>query len=708
MKKILILLLLALVVGAYWWLGDDVQLAVDWFQAQLHEQPVSAGVLFFVAYVVVTAFSLPIAALMTLLGGALFGLGWGLLIISFASSIGATLAFILARTLVRDWVQQRFANELKTINRGVEKDGAYYLFTLRLIPVVPFFAINLAFALTPMKALTFYWVSQLGMLAGTAVFVNAGAELGAVESLSASGILTPGVIGAFVMLAALPYVLRALVGRFEAYRIYKPFNKPKQFDTNMVVIGAGAAGLVTSYIAAAVKAKVTLIEREKMGGDCLNTGCVPSKALISGAKVAKNLELATNLGAPKISGGPDFKQVMARVHGAIEAIEPHDSIERYTDLGVDCVTGDARILSPWEVQVGDKTITTRNIVIAAGAAPRVPKIPGIEATDYVTSEDLWQIQEQPKRLLIMGGGPIGCELAQAFTRLGSEVTLIGRGKQLLPKEEGDAGALIEKSLVRDGATVMTSTAIESFSSDTLSNDKGPHLANWTSSDGSSGSVEFDQLLIAIGREARTDQFCDFKLPVTAAGTLEVNEYLQTPYPNIYACGDVVGPYQFTHVAAHQAWYASVNALFGTFKKFKVDYRVIPRVTFTSPEVASVGVTEAEAQEKGLEYEISRYDLSDLDRAITDGCAEGFVKVVTRKGSDKILGATVVAEHAGEMLPEWVLAMKHGLGLNKILGTIHAYPTFNEANKFLAGEWKKSHKPEGVLRWLQRYHAWLRR
>ncbi|GAA5315093.1 MAG: bifunctional TVP38/TMEM64 family protein/FAD-dependent oxidoreductase [Candidatus Pelagadaptatus aseana] len=702
MKKILILLLIAAVVAAYYWLGGDITQLGHWFREQIDEQPVVAGLLYFFIYVIVTAFSLPIAALMTLLGGALFGLGWGLLIISFASTIGATLAFLLARTLLRDWVQERFSRELKTINDGVAKQGAYYLFTLRLIPAVPFFVINLAFALTPMKTWTFYWVSQLGMLAGTAVYVNAGAELGAIESLSASGILTPGLVGAFILLALLPYVLRSVVSRYEAYKIYRPFTKPKQFDTNLVVIGAGAAGLVSAYIAAAVKAKVTLIEREQMGGDCLNTGCVPSKALISAAKLSKGLQQASDLGAPKPIAGLDFGQVMGKVHRAIDAIEPHDSVERYTDLGVDCVQGDARIVSPWEVEVNGKTIATRNIILAAGAAPRVPDIDGIRDVDYVTSEDLWQIKQQPKRLLVMGGGPIGCELAQAFARLGSDVTLIGRARQLLPREEPAAGQLINEQLTADGVTVITGATIERFSQ---SDSDG--TAHWQLADGSTGETGFDKLLVAVGREARSQQFCDFKLPLTDAGTLQVNEYLQTPYPNIYACGDIVGPYQFTHVAAHQAWYAAVNSLFGRFKKFKVDYRVIPRVTFTSPEVASVGITEQQAQDQEIKYSVTQYDLSDLDRAITDGCAQGFVKVITPEGSDKILGVTVVAEHAGEMLPEWVLAMKHGLGLNKILGTIHAYPTFNEANKFLAGEWKKAHKPEGLLRWVERYHQWQR-
>ncbi len=702
MKKWLILALFIGVAGLYVGFGDDVGSLLSQFQQQVDDHPQWTAVIFFISYVLVTAFSLPFAALMTLMGGALFGFGWGLLLISFASSLGATLAFLLARTLLRDWVQQRFSSELKAINAGVEKQGAYYLFSLRLLPVVPFFVINLAFALTPMKAWTFYWVSQLGMLAGTAVYVNAGAQLGAVETLNVSGILTPGLLGAFVLLAVFPYILKSILGRLEQRRVYRPFTKPSHFDTNLVVIGAGAAGLVSAYIAAAVKARVTLIEREKMGGDCLNTGCVPSKALISAARTTKTIQQAHLLGFPEVSGVPDFASVMRKVDAAIKDIEPHDSVARYSELGVDCLVGDARIVSPWEVQIGEKIISARSIIIAAGASPKVPDIPGLEMIDYYTSETLWGIQAAPKKLLVMGGGPIGCELAQAFARLGSQVTLIGRADQLLPREDAPVAEIISHSLKADNVVVLTSTEIESFT--VQGDDK---LAHWRAISGETGEVVFDQLLIAVGREARTKQFSDLDLSVNANGTLAVNEFLQTRFPNIYACGDLVGPYQFTHAASHQAWYAAVNALFGAFKKFKVDYRVIPRVTYTSPEVASVGVSLSEAQDQGMAHEVTRYDLTDSDRAITEAQTTGFVQVITKEGTDKILGVTVVAEHAGEMLPEWVLAMKYGLGLNKILGTIHAYPTWNEANKAAAGVWKKNHAPATVLRWLERYHRWLR-
>jgi len=712
MKKIILLVLLGLLGATYWgYCGAEScnqWLSIGYVQAQADANPLAAGLGFFVGYVLVTALSLPFAALLTLMGGAVFGLGWGLLLVSFASSIGATLAFLLARTLLRDWVQGKFGSYLEAMNRGVAKDGANYLFSLRLLPLFPFFAINAVFGLTPMRTWTFYWVSQLGMLAGTAVYVNAGAELGAIEELSAKGVLTPGLLGAFVLLAAFPYILRGIMSRWQTYKLYRPFKKPKQFDNNLIVIGGGSAGLVSAYIAAAVNAKVTLIERDKMGGDCLNTGCVPSKALLRSAGVNASFQRAADFGLTlpplKSAETVDFQAVMRRVKQVIADIEPHDSMERYEGLGVNCVTGDAKILSPWEVQVGEQVITGKNIIIAAGARPFVPPIPGIEQTGYLTSDTVWGLVEQPKRLMIMGAGPIGCELAQAFSRLGTEVTLVDMAERVMPREDADVAEHVSARFTAEGIRLLTSHKTVGFDV----NAEGVKQAKLESLTGAHAVIEFDQLLVAVGRKARTEQFCDFDLPLTPQGTLQVDEYLRTPYPNIFACGDIVGPYQFTHMAAHQAWYAAVNALFRRFKKFKVDYRVVPWATFTDPEVARVGVSESEAEAQGLKYEVTRYGLDDLDRAIADGEAEGFVKVITQAGSDKILGVTITGYHASELIAEWVLAMKHGLGLNKMLGTIHIYPTLNEANKYAAGVWKRAHKPEGVLRWVERFHNWQRR
>lgn len=703
MKKILLMIgVVSLALGLSYGV-DFNQWSIENLRSQVEQAPIVSGLIFFGGYVLVTALSLPAAALLTLMGGAVFGLGWGLLLVSFASTVGATLAFLIARTLLRDWVQKRFGSYLETLNQGVEKDGASYLFSLRLIPVVPFVVINAAFALTPIKTWTFYWVSQLGMLAGTAVYVNAGAELGAIESLDAKGVLTPGLIGAFVLLALFPYVVKGGKRWLERRRLLTGYDKPMHFDTNLVVIGGGSAGLVSALIAAAVKAKVTLVERDKMGGDCLNTGCVPSKALLRSAKAAEALQQASKFGLQEVAPEVDFEQVMGRVQSIVATIEPHDSIERFTGLGVECVTGDARIISPWQVQVGDKVINTRNIIIAAGAQPFVPAIKGIDSSGYVTSDTLWQWREQPQKLLVLGGGPIGCELAQAFAKLGTEVTIVTRAQQILPKEDSEVAQLMTEVFTNSGINVLTGVTPQEFKGET-----GARVALLQHADGTESRLSFDGLLVAVGRRARSEQFSDLDLPLTPQGTLAVDEYLRTPYGNIFACGDIIGPYQFTHMASHQAWYATVNALFGRLKKFKVDYRVVPWATFTTPEVARVGLSEREAQEQNLTVQITRYDLNDLDRAIADGETAGFVKVITKANSDKILGVTIVGHSAGELIAQWVLAMKWGLGLNKILSTVHIYPTLSEANKFTAGEWKKTNAPTWAYPWLEKWHRFTRR
>ena len=678
-------------------------------QAQLEgwraAQPLQAALIFFGAYVLVTALSLPGATVMTLAGGAVFGLWWGTLLISFASSIGATLAFLASRWLLGGWVQQRFAERLQTFNEGMERDGAFYLFTLRLVPLVPFFVINLAMGLTRIRPLTFYGVSQLGMLPATLVYVNAGTQLARVDSLA--GIVSPGLLASLVLLGVFPLVARKVSDFLKARKVYARWPKPRKFDRNLVVIGAGSAGLVTAYIAAAVRAKVTLVEKDAMGGDCLNTGCVPSKALIRSARMAADINRA---GEFAIRTGPaevDFAAAMERVQRVIAAIEPHDSVERYTGLGVDVASGTARITSPWEVQITHndghlETLTTRSIAIATGGRPFIPPIAGLEQVDYLTSETVWALRERPRRLLVLGGGPIGCELAQTFARLGCSVTQVEQGARLLEREDTDAAALVAERFAAEGIDLRLdhkATRIEVLD--------GGEKTLLTQHAGAVVRIGFDALLIAVGRRANLDGFGLQELGVETSRTVEVNAFLQTNFPNIYAAGDVAGPYQFTHVAAHQAWYAAVNALFDPFKKFKADYRVIPWATFTEPEVARVGLNELEAKEKKIAHEVTVYRIDDLDRAIAEGEAHGFVKVLTPPGKDRILGVTIVGAHAGELIAEYVLAMKHGIGLNKILGTIHIYPTLAEANKYAAGAWKRAHAPEKLLGWVARFHAWRR-
>ncbi|MGM8899255.1 FAD-dependent oxidoreductase [Psychrobacter sp. 1Y4] len=663
---------------------------------------------FFLLYVVVTALSLPGAAILTLAAGALFGLWQGLLVASFASSIGATLAFLTSRYLLRDTIKQRFPERLAAIDAGVEKEGGFYLFTLRLVPIFPFFLINLLMGVTAIKARTFYWVSQVGMLAGTFVFVNAGTQLAQIDSLS--GILSFNLIVSFALLGFFPLIAKGILNMLKKRRVYKNYSKPKKFDRNMIVIGAGAGGLVTSYIAATVRAKVTLIEAGEMGGDCLNYGCVPSKALIKSAKVAEQMRHAERYGLDNTPPEFSFKNVMSRIHKVIADIAPNDSVERYTDLGVEVLKGYAKFIDPWTVEIalndgGTQTLTARSIVIATGARPFVPDLPGLEETGYVTSDTIWnkftELEEAPKKLVVLGGGPIGSELAQAFARLGSNVTQIERGARLMKKEDVEVSEFAEKVLVESGVNVLTShQAIRCE----IRDDKKYIVVKHNEAE---IAIEYDELLCAVGRSARLEGYGLEALGVETERTIETDDYLETLYPNIYAAGDVVGPYQFTHVASHQAWYAAVNGLFGHLKKFKVDYRVIPWTTFIDPEVARVGLNEQEAVEKGIDFEITRYDFKDLDRAVTESVNDGFIKVITPKGKDKILGVTIVAAHAGDIMPEFILAMKHGLGLNKILGTIHMYPTWAEGNKYAAGEWKRNHAPETVLNWLEKYHTWRR-
>ena len=715
------------------------------FSALYNDKPLTVTAAFFAVYVLITALSLPGAAIMTLAAGASFGLVWGTVVVSFASTLGATLAMLAARYVLQDSIQARFGRKLADVNKGIEKEGAFYLFTLRLLPVIPFFALNLLMGLTRMKTWTFFWVSQVGMFAGTVAYVNAGTQIAKIDSLR--GILSPALLGSFVALGLLPLVVKKLLEMAKRRQVYARWasERPKTFDRNLIVIGGGAGGLVSAYIAAAVKAKVTLIEAHKMGGDCLNYGCVPSKALIKSAKLAHQMRHASNYGLTDVAPAFSFKAVMARVHEVIKAIEPHDSVERYNGLGVEVLQGYGKLVNPWTVEItlnpgapgpdgspatlgtlantgtpGTPSatgstiprvvrLTARSIVIAAGARPFVPPLPGLDDVGYLTSDTLWdelaQRDAAPKRLVVLGGGPIGCELAQSFARLGSQVTQVEMAPRIMIREDEDVSELARTSLVADGVQVLTSH--KALRCERTSTAAGVTKTLVMEHNGVEQHIEFDDLLCAVGRVARLQGYGLEDLGLPTHKTVETNDYLQTLYPNIYAAGDVAGPYQFTHTAAHQAWYAAVNALFGEWKMFKADYSVIPWATFIDPEVARVGLNEQDAKAQNVPFEITKYGINDLDRAIADSEAHGFVKVLTVPGKDTILGVTIVGTHAGDLLAEYVLAMKHGLGLNKILGTIHTYPTLSEANKYAAGEWKRAHAPQGLLAWVKKYHDWKR-
>lgn len=707
--RIALLLLVAAAAAVFFVSGghellkpENLQGLLASVQARYQANPLQTGLGFFAAYVAVTGLSLPGAAVMTLLGGAIFGLLWGTLIVSFASTAGATLAFLASRFLLRDWVQARFGERLKRINEGVAKEGAFYLFALRLVPAFPFVAINLLMGLTPIRAWTYFWVSQLGMLAGTIVYVYAGTKLGEFR-------ISIGLLAAFALLGVFPLLAKRAMDAIKARRVYARWTRPAKFDRNMVVIGAGSAGLVSAYIAAAVKAKVTLVEKQRMGGDCLNTGCVPSKALLRSAKFVAQARKSNELGIKSATVEFDFADIMERVQRVVKTIEPHDSAERYAGLGVECIQGEAKIVSPWAVEIAGaegkkQTLTTRSIVIAAGARPFVPPIPGIERMNCLTSDTVWALRQLPARLVVLGGGPIGSELAQAFARLGSKVTQVEMLPRILVREDPEISDRVMRQFVAEGVDVRVNHKAKEFR---LENGGKLLICEHL---GQEVRIEFDEVLCALGRVANTSGYGleELGIPTTKSRTVEINEYLQTLYPNIYACGDVAGPFQFTHTAAHQAWYASVNSLFGSIKKFRADYTVIPWATFTDPEVARVGLNETEAKEKGIAYEVTVYGIDDLDRAIADETAHGVVKVLTVPGKDRILGVTIAGEHAGDLIAEFVAAMRHGLGMKKILGTIHIYPTLAEANKYAAGVWAKAHAPQGMLRLAQRFHAWRRR
>jgi pyruvate/2-oxoglutarate dehydrogenase complex dihydrolipoamide dehydrogenase (E3) component/uncharacterized membrane protein YdjX (TVP38/TMEM64 family) len=716
-RQVIVALAFALAVAAFVAVGGPSYLTLEAAQARLGEleavrsrSPLVFAAAFGAAYAASVALSVPGALVLTLLAGALFGPWLGTLVVSLASTLGACGAFLLARTLLRDAVRVRVGPRLAGLEEGLARDGVWYLLTLRLVPLFPFVLVNLAMGLTPLRLRTYAGVSMLGMLPGTFAYVNAGSALASLESLS--GLVGPRFLAAMAVLGFLPLVLRLAASSLRDARVLAPWRgrKPKRFDADLVVVGAGAGGLVAAYVGAAAKAKVVLVERHAMGGDCLNTGCVPSKAFLHAAKVAHSARTGSRFGIVARGGIEiDFGAVMAHVRGAVSAIEPHDSVERYTALGVEVVRGEARVESPWHVRADGRTLSGRAIVIASGAVPVVPPLPGLEGVDFRTSENVWGLTELPGRLAILGGGPVGCELAQGFARLGSRVTIVERASSVLSKEDADVGAFVRSVLEAEGVEILLNHEATSCEGDASCRGRGAGVLLARGPGSIARQVAFDVLVFALGRKPRVSGFGleELGVGVRPDGTLAVDDRMRTNVPTIFACGDVAGPWQLTHAASHQAWYAAVNALAAPFKSFRVDARVMPRVTYLDPEVAHVGLNESEARARGVSHEVTRYDLADLDRAIAEGEARGFVKVLTPPGRDAILGATVVGARAGELIAVFATHMKLGKGLGALLSTVHAYPTFAEANRAVAGAWKRAHLPEGALRLAARWHAWRR-
>ena len=706
--RFIVVALMVLALLSYITLDLGQYLTLEYAQSQLssiqdykNENFVQTSLLYFAGYVIATSLSIPGAIIITLLGGAIFGVLWGTLLVSFASSIGATLAFLVSRVLLRDWVQRKFGDYLVPLNKGIEKDGSFYLFSIRMVPLFPFFVVNLLMGLTTIRTTSFYFASQAGMLIGTVVYVNAGSELSQITSLS--GLVSAPVLSSLVLLGAFPLIAKLILNSVQSNKALKRFEKPKRFDANVVVIGAGSAGLIASLITAGAKAKVILIEKHKMGGDCLNTGCVPSKAIIRSGRIMSYIRRAKEFGIDGAVGKVNFSEVMARIQGVIKTIEPHDSVERFTSLGVEVELGDAVIESPYSVKVNDRTITTRSIILATGARPFVPPIPGLIEIDYLTSDSVWSLDELPKRLLVVGGGPIGCELAQAFSNLGAKVTQVDMADRIMPREDKEVSEIVSKAFREQGIQLLTGHKLLKFGA----GDNGDYME--AENNGESVRVEFDKVLLAIGRKANVEGFGleNLGLALTKQGTVEVNEYLQTSLPNIFACGDVAGPYQFTHMASFQAWFASLNAMLGGLWRSKTNYNVVPWATFTDPEVARVGLSEAEAIERNIVYELTRYEMENHDRSLADGEAHGFIKILTAPGKDKILGVTIVGHHASEVIGEFVFAMTHGMGLKKISAVTHIYPTLLEANKFASNAWRSERLPVKYFPYLEKFFAWRR-
>ncbi len=716
-RRIVIVALLLLAIASYFAFDLGRFLSLDYLNAQrdalvglYHQRPVATLAVYSALYVAVMAASLPGGAVLTLAAGALFGVWTGTLVVSIASTFGALIAMLVSRYVIGEWVQQRFAASLTAVNAGIERDGIAYLLALRLVPVFPLFLVNLVMGLTRIGAWTYTWVSQLGMLPGTIVYVYLGTQLATIGSLR--DLASPALLAGFVALGLLPLVAKRALDAFHARRVYARWAavKPARFDYNVVVIGAGSAGLVSAYIGAATQAKVALVERERMGGDCLYTGCVPSKALIRSARLLADVARSRTLGIESAQAQWDFAAVMQRVQRVIQAIEPHDSVERYSALGVECVQGEARLTSPWTVEVtssgSSRTLTTKSIVIASGAKPAVPDIPGLADAGFFTSDTIWTLTRLPADLLVLGGGPIGCELAQAFARFGSRVTIVEMQPRLLMREDDDVAERVRAQFATEGIRVLTGHKALRF--------EHQDDQRWLVAASAAQEeivVRFDAVLVAVGRVANTAGFGLEELGILATDpaqrTLAVDASLQTIYPNITACGDVAGPFQYTHAASHQAWTATVNALFGTFRRFRSDNRVMPSAVFVDPEIARVGLNERDAAEQKVAVDVTRYDLADLDRAIADEAATGVVKVLTAAGSDRILGVTIVGAHAAELIAEWVLAIKQRIGLKRILATIHIYPTFAEANRNAAGAWRRRSVTKGQQHFLTALLAWRR-
>ncbi len=691
-KKVGLIVLIIVCVIAYYRLDGNQYLNLE--NIKLHHQellsayqqnPFSFSLFYFFVYVVLVALSFPGATVLSLAGGYIFGFIKGLLIINWASTIGASVAFLMARFFFKDFLQRKFHHTFLKINQGMDREGNQYLLTLRLIPIFPFFLINILMGLTNISFWRFFIVSLIGMLPGTAVYVWAGTTLQNVNSVS--DIFTSKMITIFFLVGLIPIIQSKFLIYLKQRKNYLKFSKPKKFDYNLIVIGGGAAGLVNAYIAANLKAKVLLVEESNMGGECLNYGCVPSKALIS-------------LSNTKKYSKTNFAELKNEISNIIQSIAPHDSIDRYSNMGVDCEKGKANLISPFEIQINGKTFSGKKIVIATGAKPFYPTIDGLDKNKVFDYESVWKLEKLPDHLVIIGGGAIGCELALAFSKLGSKVSIIEQNA-VLASEDRDM-----VNHVLTGLRTSTINIFENCKIISVNHDENKIIFE---NENKITEIHFEHLLLACGKVGNTEAISsNLNFDLDSRNYIVVNEYLETvKYRNIYACGDVNGLKQLTNAASHQAWYTSINALFGTWKKFRIEHDFIPHAVFIEPELARVGLNELDAKRKSIEYDLYLFDASDLDRNLIERNKLGKIKVLTIKNTDQILGVTIVGEAASEILAEFVLAMKYHLGLNKVLATSHIYPSFSEQNKYVAGVWKKNSVPKYIYKILKKYHQIVR-
>jgi len=459
--------------------------------------------------------------------------------------------------------------------------------------------------------------------------------------------------------------------------------EPKE-KYQLVVIGGGTAGLVSAAIGAALGADVAMIERRMLGGDCLNYGCVPSKALIAAARAWQEARrVAARFGGPAAEGEGDFAAVMERMRRLRAGISHHDSASRFDELGVDVFIGEGRFSSSQTISVGDQELRFRRAIIATGARPATPAIPGFDEAGYLTNESIFTLTELPKRLGVIGGGPIGCELAQSFARFGSHVTIFDLAPQVLFREDPDAAAVVQAALVDDGVALELGCTIQQIET----SDQGKVVV--TEDDGAIGRTEVDEILLAVGRLPNVDG-----IGLEQAGVefdprvgVTVDDRLQTTNSRVFAVGDVASKYKFTHMADALAGIAVQNSLF--FGRARASRLVVPWCTYTSPEIAHVGMYETDAMQQGLEVETITVPMAEVDRSILEGTTDGFLRVHLKRGSDQILGATLVSEHAGDIISELTVAITHGIGLGKLAATIHPYPTQAEVIRKAANEWRKT-------------------